>query len=196
VFALDVLNDGLVHLVAGNSHGAAVNNSRKRYDRDIRGASADIADHIAAGFRDRHAGADSGDNGLLHQVNFACLRAQSRFLHGAFFHLSDFRRNADNDTGAKEVVPAVRLFNKILQHHFRDIKIGNDSVLHRLDGDNVCGRPSKHLLSSMPDSQHLLIGPVQRDDRRLVYNNPAALGINKGIGRSEIDSQVTGKKSE
>ena len=112
------------------------------------------------------------------------------------FDLRDFGRNADNDAGTEKVVAAVRRFDEVLQHYFGDVKIRDHSVLHRLYGDDIGGRPPEHLFGLVPYGKHLLAVPVERDDRRLIDHNPAPLRIHKGIGRPEIDGQVTGKKTE
>src|SRR5262249_3829906 len=53
-----------------------------------------------------------------------------------------------------------------------------------------------HLLGLSPDREHLLAVLVDRDDRGLVHDDSAPLGVDQGIGSSQVDSQVAGKKSK
>src|SRR5205814_1323050 len=71
VLALEVIHDGLIHLIAGHAHGARINDAAERDDGDVGGAAADIHHHVAAGLGDGQSGANSGHHGLLHQMHFA-----------------------------------------------------------------------------------------------------------------------------
>src|SRR6202007_1566863 len=73
VFALEVVGDGLVHLVAGHADGARIDDAGEGDDGDVGGAAADVDDHVAAGLGDGQAGADGRHHGLLDEVNLAGL---------------------------------------------------------------------------------------------------------------------------
>src|SRR4029079_7401737 len=137
---LDVLDDRLVHLVARDAHRLAVDDARERDDGDVGGAAADVHDHVARGLRDRHARTDRRGHGFFHQVHLAGLRAIRAVLHRALFDLRDLRRDADHDTRPDpDVAVVVRLADEVRQHLLGDLEVGNDAVLHRLDGAAVGG---------------------------------------------------------
>ena len=143
---LDVLDDRLIHLVAGDAHRLAVDDAGQRDDGDVGGAAADVDDHAAGRLGDRQAGADRRGHRLFDQVHFAGLGAVGRVLDRALFDLRDFRRHADDDARPHPDVAVVRLLDEVGQHLLGDVEVGDDAVLHRLDGDDVAGRAAEHLL--------------------------------------------------
>src|SRR5262249_1781062 len=139
IFALQVVHDGLIHLVAGHAHGTRIHDAAERDHGDVGGAAADVHHHVTAGLSNRQAGADRGDHGLLHQVNFARLGAVGRVHHSALFDLRDLGRHADHDARVHQHLAVVRLLDEIVQHFLGDLEVGDDAVLHGLDGDDVAG---------------------------------------------------------
>src|SRR5581483_2492731 len=87
VLLLDVLDDRLVHLVAGDAHGLAVDDAGERDDGDVGRAAADVDDHVARGLGDGHTGADGRRHRLLDEVHFARLRAVRAVLDRALLDL-------------------------------------------------------------------------------------------------------------
>ena len=148
VLALDVGDDGLVHLVSGHADGARVDDAGEGDDGDVGGAAADIDDHVSAGLGDGEAGSDGGDHGLLDQVNFRGFGAVGGVHDGALFYLGDLRGDADDDAGVDHHLAVVGLLDEVVQHLFGLLEVGDDAVLHGLDGDDVAGvRPSISLAS-------------------------------------------------
>src|SRR5207247_658498 len=144
--------------------GARVDDAGERDDGDVRGAAADIDDHVAAGLGDGEAGADGGDHGLLDEVDFAGLGAISGVHDGALFDLGDLAGNADDDARMDQHFAAVRLLNEVVQHALGDFEIGDDTVLHGLDGDDVAGGAAEHLFGFFADGFHLAGSFVDGDD--------------------------------
>ena len=87
----------------------------------------------------------------------------------------------------------VHLANEVLQHLFGDVKIGNNAVFHRPDGLNATGRPAKHTLSFFTNGRDGLggSGGAHRNNRRFVEHDISVAHIYQGVGRSQIDRQVT-----
>src|SRR5208337_3671092 len=58
IFALEVVHDGLIHLVAGHAHGTRINDAAERNHRDVGGAAPDVDNHVAARLSDGQPRAD------------------------------------------------------------------------------------------------------------------------------------------
>ena len=49
----------------------------------------------------------------------------------------------------------VRLLDEVVQHLLGVLEVGDDAVLHGLDGDDVARRAAEHLLGLLADGFHL-----------------------------------------
>ena len=61
----------------------------------------------------------------------------------------------------------------------------------RSDGDDVAGRAPDHLPRLPTGGEHLAGLTIERDDRRLVEHDAAALHVDERVGGPEVDRQVT-----
>jgi hypothetical protein len=145
---------------------------------------------FAVRFGDRQSGADRGRHCFLDQINFRRLGAVRRIFDGAALDLRDLRRNADDDARPHPGLAVVRFADKMLEHFFRDLEIGDDAVLHRADRDDIARRPAEHFFGVAPDRFDLVGHFVDGDDRRLAHDNAASLRINERICRAEINCQI------
>ena len=109
---------------------------------------------------------------------------------GAFFHLRYFAGNTDDDARVHQHLAAVRLLNEVIQHALGDLEIGNDAVLHGLDGDDVAGCAPEHFLRLFANGLHLTVVLVNGDDRGLVDDDALAPGVDAGVGRAQIDREI------
>ena len=196
VFALQVIHDGFVHLIAGHTHGTRIDDAAQRDDCDVGGAAADVDDHVAAGFGDGQTGADRGDHGLLDEVNFTRLGAIGGVHDRALFDLRDFGRHADHDARMHQHLAVVRLLNEVVQHLLGDFEVGDDAVFHGLDGDDVTRRAAEHLFRFLADGFNFTGVLVNGDDGRLVDDDAFAARIDERVGGAEIDGQVAGENTE
>ena len=193
---LDVVDDRFIHLVAGHAHGLAVDDSGQRDHGDIGRAAADVDHHVARGLLDGQAGADGGRHRFLDQVHFTGLGAVGAVLHRALLDLRNFRRHADDDSRPHPHRAVVRLLDEVGQHLLGDVEVGDDAVLHRLDGHDVAGRAAQHLLGFASNGFDAPVHLVDRDNRRLVDDDALALGIDAGVGRAEVDGEVSRETRE
>jgi hypothetical protein len=193
---LDVLDDRLVHLVARHAHRLAVDDARERDDGDVGGAAADVHDHVARGLGDRHAGADGGRHRFFDEVHLARLGAVGAVLHRALLDLRDLRGHADDDARAHPHVAVVRLLDEVGQHLLGDLEVGDDSVLHRLDGDDVARRAAEHLLGVAPDRFDAAVDLVDGHDGGLVDDDALPARVDARVRGAEIDGKVAGKQRE
>ncbi len=168
----------------------------ERDDGDVGRAAADVDDHVAGRLGDRHAGADRRGHRLFDEVDFTRLRAIGAVFDRAFFDLRDLGRHTDDDARAHPYVAVVRLLDEVGQHLLGDLEVGDDAVLHRLDGDNVAGRPAEHVLGVLAYRLDAAVHLVDGHDRGLVDHDPLAAGIDAGVGRAQVDGQVTREQGE
>ena len=92
-----VRDDGLVELVAGDADRLAVDDACERDDRDVGRAAADVDDHVAGRFGNRHARADGGRHRFFDEMHLAGLGPHGAVFHRAALDLCDFGRHADDD---------------------------------------------------------------------------------------------------
>ncbi len=76
-------------------------------------------------------------------------------------------------------------------HSFGDVEVGDGPLAQGSDGHDVAGRSPDHLPRLVPHRQDVVGPGVEGDDGRLIQHDPPALGIDKGIGRPEIDREVS-----
>jgi len=79
-------------------------------------------------------------------------------------------------------------------HLLGQLKVGDDAVLEGTDGDDLARCTADHLARLVAESDDLLGAFADGDDGWLVENHIPAAHKDQGIGCTEIDSQVIGKK--
>ena len=196
VFPLQVRRDGFIHFVSGHAHGAAIDDSGKGNDGDIRGAPADIDNHAAGRLGNGQARADGRHHRLLDQEDLAGAGAHGGILYGAFFHLGDFRGHADDNARMDEHLAIVGFLNKVVEHLLRHLEIGNDAVFQGADGDNVAGRAAQHFLGFAAHGFDVSMDLVNGHDGGFVHDDPLTLGEHQGIGGAQVNGKVGGKNTE
>src|SRR5262249_13862969 len=143
VLALDVLDDGLVHLVTGHADRARKHDTAQRDDGDLGGAAADVDDHVTGRLGDRKAGADRRRHRLFDQIDFARPGRFCRFAHRAFLDRGNSEGYADHDprTRPHQSFARVCLLDEVTQHVFRDFEVGDHAVTQRANRGNRTARP-------------------------------------------------------
>src|SRR6185295_14983088 len=96
VLALDVIDDGLVELVAADADRLRHDDAAERDHRNLARAAADVDDHVAGGLANREPGADRGRHRLLDEVRLARAGREAGLLHSALLHPRDARGDADH----------------------------------------------------------------------------------------------------
>ena len=141
-------------------------------------------------------GANGRHHRLLHQKDFAGPGAHGGILHGALFHLGDFRGNADDDARVNEHGAVVGLLDEVIQHLFRHFEVGDHAVLQGADGHDVSGRAAQHLFGVAAHGFHIAIHLVDGDNGRLIDHDAFALGVHQGVGGPQVNGKVGGKNTE
>ena len=83
----------------------------------------------------------------------------------------------------------MNLSDKVLQHFFGHLKVGNHTVFQRTNRLNIARRSTQHALcfSTHCLNRFLPIVQTNGDDRWLVENDPAFFYVNQRIGSAQID---------
>src|ERR1044072_4103795 len=89
----------------------------------------------------------------------------------------------------------VRFTDKVLEHLLSHFKVGNHSVSHRPDGNDVARRPAQHLLRVLTDSLDSIRHLINSDNGGFAQYDAPSFGVHKGVGGAEIDGQVVGTQS-
>src|SRR5262249_51789303 len=134
--------------------------------------------------------------GLFYKVNFRSLRSIGGVHDGALFHLGDLRGHTDDDAGVHHHLAVVRLLDEVVEHLLGVAEVGDDAVLHGLDGHDVPGGAAEHVLGLFADGLNLVGDLVYRNDGGLVDDDALAGGVDEGVGRTEIDRQIARKQAE
>ena len=86
--------------------------------------------------------------------------------------------------GMDQHLAVVRLLNEVVQHFLGDLEVGDDAVLHRLDGDDIAGSAAKHLLGLFANRLHFAGIFVDGDDGGLVDDDAFAARVDQGVRRA------------
>ena len=92
--------------------------------------------------------------------------------------------------------PVVRFLDEVGQHFLRDLEVRDDSVLHRLDRNNVTRGAPQHLFCFAAHGDDFARIFVDGHDRRLVHHDAFAAGEDQRIRGAQIDRKVGRKQAE
>jgi len=89
----------------------------------------------------------------------------------------------------------MHFFDKVLQHFFGDLKVGNDAVFERPNSADITGGAAEHAFCFDTDGLNcfLAVAVTNGDHRWLVEDDAFTVNINKCVCRAQIDGQVVGK---
>ena len=85
------------------------------------------------------------------------------------------------------------LCDEVAQHRLGDQVVGDDAVAHRADDGDAAGHAAHHLLRLAADGDDGVVAVRERDDRRLVDDDAAALDVDEHVRRAEVDSDALRK---
>ena len=77
-----------------------------------------------------------------------------------------------------------------------EVEVGDDAVLHGLDGHDVAWCAPQHFFGFFADRFHLVGVLVQRDDGRFVDHDALAARVHQCVGRPQIDRQIAREHAE
>ncbi len=86
--------------------------------------------------------------------------------------------------------------NKMLQHHFGGVKVGDHAIPQGTHGNNIARCPPQHPLRLFAHSQRRARSLVDRDDGGLLEHNASACHIDKCIGSTQVNTHITGEATK
>ena len=87
-------------------------------------------------------------------------------------------------------LPVVRLLDEIVQHLLGNFEVGDHSVFHWLDSDDVTRRAAQHLFRFFAYGLYLAGVLVDGDNGGLVDHDALAPRVHQRVGRPQIDRQI------
>src|SRR6185369_9348243 len=199
VFSFYVLDDSLVHLVAADTYGLGIDDSRERNDRHLRSPAPDIDYHIAGCLGNRESCPNCGSHRLLDKIDFPGAGRLCRLLDRTFLHLGYAGRDADDYPRPYQSLSVMHLVNKVPEHLFGNVEVCDHPVLHGTDSGDIARGTAEHLLCFHPYGKNLLLAVIQLlygHDRRFTDHDPLPFQVDESIGRAQVDRKVIGKHSK
>ncbi len=84
----------------------------------------------------------------------------------------------------------MRLLDEVGEHFFGHFEVGDDAVLHRLDGDHVARRAAQHFLGFLADRHDFAAVLIDGHDGGLVHHDAFALRVDQRVSRAQIDREI------
>ncbi len=86
--------------------------------------------------------------------------------------------------------------DEVRQHLLSDLEIGNDTVLHRTDRQDLARSASQHLLGVAPDGLDAAGLAVHGHDGGFGDDDSLPAGEDESVGRPEVDREIVGQEAE
>ncbi len=90
----------------------------------------------------------------------------------------------------------IHLLDKVPQHLFGDLEVGDHTVLEWPDRHDRSGRATKHALRFNADSKHGSCRLIESNDGWLRQDDAAPTDVDKRVRRTEIDSHVAAAEAK
>ena len=148
VVLADILDEGLVELVPGRGQAGRRHHAAQGGDGYVRGPAADVHDHVPLGLPDVDPRAQSGGQGLLHEVDFSGPGLDAGLHHRPLRHLGAAGGDAEEQPGLEE--PAGQgLAQECADHFLCHGAVGNVPLLQGPHGDQLAGGAPQHLAGGL-----------------------------------------------
>ena len=189
--ALDVVRDRLVEAVAADAQRSGNDDTVERDHRHLRGAAADVDDHIARRIGDRHPRADRGRQRLADQICPAGACRQRGIAHGAALHAGHAGGHADHHLRPDQREPAGSLVDEVSEHLLGYDVVGDDAVPHRAnDLDRFARLAPQHVAGFQANRFDFAIFRRDGDDGRFVDDDSSATHEDEDVRRPEINPDL------
>lgn len=80
--------------------------------------------------------------------------------------------------------------NEVLQHHFRNFEIGDNTVSQRTNGDDVTRRPPHHAAGLFADGEHPFCLAFNRDNGRFIQDHAPTFHMNQDVSGPQIYADI------
>src|SRR5690606_1559228 len=190
VVSLEVLNDGVVQLVAAHANRLVDHDARERDDGDLRRAAADIDDHVADGLLYIQPDADCRRHGFIDEIDLPRTGMLCRVTDGTLFHLGDAARHADDHIANGGHPALLDLPDEPADELLGHLEIRDDAMLQGTNRFDLLVRALVHLLGFIADSERFSAVSVQGNNAWLVEHDTPPLDVDQRVGCPEIDCDV------
>ena len=189
VVAAQVVGDRGVDVEAADAHGLESDDAAHRDHGHLAGAAADVDHHVPERLVDGQRRADRGGHGLLDEVGLGGAGPAGRFEDGALLDVGDRGGHADQNPGALHAGDPGPGEDEADQP-LGDLEVGDRAAAQRPDRHDVPGGAPDHVPRLVAHGEDVLGAAVQRDDGRLVEDDPLAPRVHEGVRGSEVDGEV------
>ena len=175
--------------VARSAYAVLDHEPSERDDRNLRGASAYVDDHVALGRLDVETYSESRRHGLEYQEDVASSGMFGGVAHRPDLHFGRTGGDAHHhlEVGREQAAPsAAGLLDETAYHHFGGVEVGYDSVPRRPHGLESGVHFLLHQLGLLAQRDALAGIVVDRYDARFVQHYLVVL-VDDGVGCSEVD---------
>ena len=192
--AFDVLDDRFVEFVAADADRVRNDHIAEGDDAHFGRTAADIAHHVTGRFENGNLRADRSRSRFGYRFDLFRSGTESRFDDGPAFDIGDARGNSDPHAHrAEKLMTGRNLRDKIFDHLFGTVDIGDNAVGKGSDRDDTARRFIEHTLRFGTDGSDSLCPFFDGYDGRFVYNDTLAAYIDQRIASTEIDSDIDRK---
>src|SRR5215207_4522183 len=189
VLALDVVDDGLVELVAADADRLRHDDAAARDHRNLARSAADVDDHVPCRLAHRQPGADRRGHRLLDQVRLTGAGAEAGLLHRALLHPGHSGGHAHHHARVRPAI-LVHLLDEVAEHLLGHVKVRDHPVLEGTDRLDRPGGPAEHPLRLDADGVHLGGARVDGHYGRLREYDPAPAHVDERVGGPEVNGHV------
>ncbi len=143
--------------------------------------------------RDRNLRSNCSRQRLINKIGVRCPCRHGGIKRCSAFNLSTSCRHANHDIRLEKKKTSGNFINKILEHCFRYMIIGNYPISHGTAGDKSLGCSTQHPFSILPNSNNFII--LSRDcyNRRFIHHQTLTHNPHKRVGGSKIDCNIFAK---
>ena len=131
---------------------------------------------------------------MFDQIDLARARVRGGILDRPLFHFRDAGRHRHHDPGRNQFA-MVNLLNEMPQHRFGDFEVGNDTIFHGPDGDDVARGATEHALGFFANRQHIGGSRLNGNNGRFTQYNTLVTNVNERIRCPEIYPNIVGKQA-
>jgi hypothetical protein len=107
----------------------------------------------------------------------------------ALLDARDPRRYADNDSRLRPAT-AVHAMDEVADHLLGHIEVGDDPIPERAHGRDVTRCPADHPLRIVADGEDVTGVGVQRDNGRLIEEDPLPANVDERVRGSEVNGHI------
>lgn len=196
----DVADDRLIHRVTSDWYRPGQDDISQGEDRNIRGARANVDDHMTFCLVDWLQGAKPGGAGLIQEVDFSSAGPVSDLLEGVLGDIRCIGRDTDEESWSAPAPAARGVSDEMRKQKPCHIKVNDGPIPEGLDDVDAERGSPKHVSRGLPDGFPIvknLEGPLfYREDRWLFADDTLTPDTGSRGRCAKIDGRIGRKQPE